>query len=203
MRIVALLAAALFALPNAGPFVGPSDITLDFSKDKLPDGWTISAKEWKVKDGQLVGIGDGALDWAGPITGDFTLQFKGWSAEKTNFEVKLYDVATGEELYTFAFLGRYHTVLDGVKCCMLKGGGFVKVDSKMWIFPGRTFTFEVRSAKAQLQMFLDGELGPVFIDPQPPAPAKGMKMKILASTEGSKDEIRLDDVKVALAAPKK
>jgi len=197
MRTAALLAAALFVLPRSG------ELTLDFSKEKLPDGWSICGKEWKVKEGQLVGIGDGALDWAGPITGDFTLQFKGWSAEKTNFEVKLYDAATNEELYTFAFLGRYHSVLDGVKCCMLKGGGFVKVDSKMWIFPSHQFTFEVRSAKSQLQMFLDGELGPVFIDPQPPAPTKGMKLKILASTEGSKDEVRLDDVKVVLAAPKK
>jgi hypothetical protein len=197
MKGSAALAALLFLAPGAG------DVTLDFSKEKLPEGWSLSGKDWKVKDGQLVGIGDGTLDWAGPIAGDFTLAFKGWSAEKTNFEVKLYDVATGVELYTFAFLGRYHTVLDGVKSCILKGDGFAKVDPKMWIFPGRTFTFEVRCAKAQLQMFLDGALGPIFVDPQPPAPAKGMKLRILASTEGSKDEVRLDDVKVTLAAPKK
>lgn len=197
MKVPAALAFLLFAVPGAG------DVTLDFSKEKLPDGWTIGGKDWKVKEGQLVGIGDGTLDWVGPIAGDFTLQFKGWSAEKTNFEVKLYDVATGAELYTFAFLGRYHTVLDGVKCCILKGDAFVKTDPKMWIFPGRTFTFEVRCAKAQLQMFLDGALGPIFVDPQPPAPAKGMRLRILASTEGSKDEVRLDDVKVTLAAAKK
>jgi len=110
--------------------------------------------------------------------------------------------ATNEELYTFAFLGRYHTVLDGVKCCILKGGGFAKVDPKMWIYPGRQFQFEVRCAKSQMQMFLDGELGPVFTDPAPPAPAKGMKLKILASTEGSKDEVKIDDVKVVSGGKK-
>lgn len=178
------------------------EVALDFSKEKLPDGWSVTNQEWKPKEGQLVGHGDGMLEWAGPLANDFTLTFKGWSAEKTNFEVKLYDAATHEELYTFAFLGRYHSVLDGVKCCILKGPGFAKVDSKMWIYPGRQFTFEVRSAKAQLQMYLDGELGPVFTDPAPPAPAKGMKLKILASTEGSKDEVKIDDVKVVSAVKK-
>jgi hypothetical protein len=193
---------APFALWMALLAARGDEVALDFSKDKLPDGWSLSNKEWKPKDGQLVGHGDGMLEWAGPLASDFTLTFKGWSAEKTNFEVKLYDAATNEELYTFAFLGRYHTVLDGVKCCILKGGGFAKVDSKMWIYPGRQFQFEVRCAKSQMQMFLDGELGPVFTDPAPPAPAKGMKLKILASTEGSKDEVKLDDVKVVSAAKK-
>ena len=92
-------------------------------------------------------------------------------------------------------------LFDGSRV-MSNSSGFAKVDSKMWIYPGRQFTFEVRSAKAQLQMFLDGELGPVFTDPAPPAPAKGMKLKILASTEGSKDEIKIDDVKVVSAVNK-
>ncbi len=173
-----------------------SDVTLDFSSERLPGGWSLRGKEWKVSEGELCGMGDGALQFAGPIAGDFTLSFAGWSAEKTNFEVKLYDAATGRECYTFAFLGRYHSVLDGVKCCMLREDRFVNVDSKMWIFPGRKFTFEVRSAKGQLQMFLDGELGPLFVDPQPLKPEKGLKLEILASTEGSRDAVRLDDVRL-------
>jgi hypothetical protein len=196
-RTTSLLSLALLFAPPRG------DITLDFAKEKLPEGWSLSSKEWAVKEGALAGVGDGSLDFAGPIAGDFTLTFKGFSAEKTNFEVKLYDVASGAELYTFAFLGRYHSVIDGVACCLLKGGNFVGVDKKSWIYPGRAFTFEVRVAKAQFQMFLDGALGPFFVDPSPAAPAKGMRLKILAATEGSKDAVRLDDVKLAFPAPKK
>ena len=174
------------------------DVTLDFAKDgaKLPDGWSIRGREWKVADGELKGLGDGALQFSGPLAADFTLTFKGSAAEKTNFEVKLFDAATGKECYTFAFLGRYHSVLDGVKSCILRESQFVKVDPKTWIYPGRKFAFEVRVAKGQLQMFLDGALGPFFVDPQPLRPEKGMKLEILASTEGSKDEVRLDDVKL-------
>jgi hypothetical protein len=170
------------------------EVALDFSKEKLPDGWSVTNKEWKPKEGQLVGHGDGMLEWAGPLANDFTLTFKGWSAEKTNFEVKLFDVATGKECYTFAFLGRYHSALKCVACCLLRQDGFVAIDPKNWIFPGRKFTLEVRVAKGQFQMFLDGALGPIFVDPQPLVPEKGFKLEILASTEGSKDEIRLDDV---------
>ncbi len=189
VRCVCLLLA--LALGGA-----PESATLDFAKEKLPDGWSVAAKTWKVADGELRGQGDGALDFAVPIGGDFQLTFKGFSAEKANFEVKLYDAADGTELYTFAFLGRYHSVLDGVKCCLLRGGAFVAVDPKMWIFPGRKFTFEVRFAKGRLQMFLDGVLGPLFVDHQPLLPSHGMKLKLLCSTEGSKDEVRLDDVKL-------
>jgi hypothetical protein len=195
-----ILAGAVAAFLIAPP---RGDVTLDFSQSKLPDGWSVSSKAWSVKDGALVGLGDGSLDFAGPIGGDFTLTFKASSAEKTNFEVKLFDAGSGEELYTFAFLGRYHSVLDAVCCCLLKGGNFVAVNKRMWIYPGREFSFEVRVAKGQYQMFLDGELGPLFVDPSPAAPAKGMRLKILAATEGSKDRVQLDDVKVALPAPKK
>jgi len=179
------------------------DVTLDFAKEKLPDGWGLSSKTWQVKDGALNGVGDGALEFAGPIAGDFTLTFKGFAEEKANFEVKLFDGGGSEELYTFAFLGRYHSVLDAVACCMLKGGNFVSVDKKLWIFPGREFTFEVRVAKGQFQMFLDGVLGPFFVDGKPAAPDKGMRLQILAATEGSKDAIRIDDVKLTFPSPKK
>jgi hypothetical protein len=38
MRTAALLAAALFVLPGAAALVGAGELTLDFSKEKLPDG---------------------------------------------------------------------------------------------------------------------------------------------------------------------
>jgi hypothetical protein len=179
-------------------FVAPcaDTVTLDFAKEKLPDGWSVPSKQWKVTGGELVGTGDGELDFAGPIAGDFSLSFSAWSAEKTNFEVKLFDAEKGDELYTFAFLGRYHTVLKCVACCMLRQDRFVTFDPKTWIYPGRKFTLEVRVAKGQLQMFVNGELGPFFVDPQPLRPEKGVKLHVLASTEGSKDEVKLDDVKL-------
>jgi len=189
MRWLGLLVAALA--------VGEGDaVTLDFGREKLPEGWSVRGKEWKVAEGELRGLGDGALGFAGPVGGDFTLVFRGWSAEKTNFEVKLHDLESGRECYTFAFLGRYHSVLDGVKCCILRENRFVAIDPKSWVFPGRKFTFEVRAAKGQFQMLLDGALGPVFVDAQPLLPAKGMRLEILASTEGSRDAVRLDDVEL-------
>jgi hypothetical protein len=189
-------AAAVLALAAGGG----DAVTLDFSKEKLPEGFTTRGKEWKVAGGELQGLGDGALNYAGPIVGDFTLSFQAWSAEKTNFEVKLHDAATGKECYTFAFLGRYHGALKCVACCMLRQDGFVAIDPKMWIYPGRKFTCEVRLAKGQMQMFLDGELGPLFVDPQPLKPEKGFKVEILASTEGSKDAVKLDDVSITFPA---
>jgi len=185
-----LLAAALAAL--AAP--ARDTVTLDFAKEKLPDGWAVTAKSFKVEAGELRFAGDGILDFAGPIAPDFRLTFKGSSAEKASFELKVHDVATGAELYTFAFGGRYHSVLDGVKSSILRGDRFVAVDGRMWIFPGRTFTFEMRSAKGQLQMFLDGVLGPVFVDPQPVATQKGVRLRIIEGTEGSKDKVVIDDV---------
>lgn len=186
--ITAIFAAALAALP-AG-----DTATLDFAAQKLPAGWSIAAGAWKVEQGELRGAGDGALEFVGPIGPDFRLAFAAQSAEKANIEVKLFDAATGEELWTFAFLGRYHSVLDGVKSCLLQGGRFVAVDPRTWIFPGRRFRFEVRAAKGQLQMFLDGALGPFFVDPAPREAKHGLRLRILASTEGSKDAVVLDDV---------
>jgi hypothetical protein len=84
----------------AGISLGGTTILLDFAKEKLPDGWSLGSKQWKVAEGMLRSAGDGSLDFAGPIEGDFTLTFKGWSAEKTNFEVKLVDPDEGHDLYT-------------------------------------------------------------------------------------------------------
>lgn len=201
MRAALLLLSMAFVAPGGG-IDAPDESTLDFSSARMPAGFSLRGASWKVQEGELRGAGDGALEFAGPITGDVTLSFTGWTAEKTNFEVKLTDAATGADCYTFAFLGRYHSVLDGVKFAILRENAFVKTDPKMWIYPGRKFKFEVRIAKGQMQMSLDDELGPLFVDPAPLKPAKGMKLSILASTEGTKDAVRLDDVKLALAAPK-
>ncbi|MBL8842972.1 MAG: hypothetical protein JNL90_15750 [Planctomycetes bacterium] len=202
-----LAATSLAAPPLAAPLLAaplaalPESTTLDFAKEKLPDGWVVATKSGKVIDGELRFSGDGALTFAGPISSDFRFTCKGMSAEKANFELKVEDATTGAELYTFAFLGRYHSALDGVKCCLLRQDGFVAIDPRMWTFPGRWFTFEMRAAKGQLQMFLDGTLGPVFVDPQPLAPAKGIRLRLLVATEGSKDEVRLDDVTLEWRKP--
>ena len=120
------------------------------------------------------------------------------TAEKANVEVKLFDASGKKELYTFAFLGQYHRALVAVKSCILKGDNFVSVNPRMWIFPGRTFNFEVRAVKRQFQMFLSGELGPVFADPEPDASIDGgVRVKIVLATEGKKDEVHLDNVKIA------
>lgn len=187
--LFALLAA--FATPEK-----PESIGNDFSKPLAPP-WSVTSKEWKVDKDALVGAGGGALECSQTIRGDFTLTFEGWSGEKTNFEVKLFDKDGRKELYTFAFLGRYHSVLDGPKSCILKGNAFVAKDAKMWIFPGRAFEFEVRRAKNQFQMFLNGEIGPAFVDDVGPA-LDEFRLQILASPEGSKDAIRIDDVRVVL-----
>ncbi|MSR47406.1 MAG: hypothetical protein EXS13_10140 [Planctomycetes bacterium] len=211
-RVLVLLLAAtatIFFAPMLEPTssaaasaLAPVDsVTLDFAKQQLPDGWSLSSKAWKVEGGELRGVSDGMFEFAGPIADDFKLSFRAETSEKANVEVKLYDAESGTELYTFAFLGRWHSVLDGVKCCMLRGGNFVAVDSKMWIFPGRRFTFEVRRAKGQMQMFLDGVLGPLFVDPQPLIAAKGIKLRVLVSTEGSKDKVVIDDVTLEHAKP--
>jgi hypothetical protein len=202
IRSAAVVLAAALAAVAAGFAAAPGDsITLDFAKEKLPDGWSVAAKSFKVEEGELRFAGDGLVDFAGPIAPDFRMTFKGSSAEKASFELKVFDVATGAELYTFAFGGRWHSVLDGVKSSILRADRFVAVDSKMWIFPGRKFTFEMRSAKGQLQMYLDGVLGPFFVDSQPVATPKGVKLKIIESTEGSKDRVTLDDIVLEYSKP--
>lgn len=167
---------------------------LDFTKNELPSGWTFP-KSWKVEGGELRGEGSGQFERTAPLSGDFTITFDAWFEEKGSIELKIVDPKTEQEYYTFAFGGRYHPVLDGVKCCILKENKFVNVNSKMWIFPGRMFHFEVRRAKNQFQMFLNQELGPVFVDPAPPE-GESYRIRFVAGTEGKKDKIRIDNIKI-------
>lgn len=199
------IATALFlGLPNAASPQGKDNkkqaepvLTLDFQKAELPPGWSISNKTWKVEGGELRGEGGGTLDLATPVSGDFTITFDAWFEEKGSIELKILDADAKKEYYTFAFGGMYHPVLDGVKSSILKENGFVNVDSKMWIFPGRMFHFEVRSAKSQYQMFLNSVLGPVFADPAPPA-AEQYRIRFVTGTESKKDKIRMDNIKIEL-----
>jgi len=176
-------------------FAPEDQVSLDFSGKDLPADWR-SSRNWKVEQGELRGLGDGWLEWSKPVPRDFTLTFSAWTEEKANVEVKLYDPKGEQELYTFAFMGRYHPVLDGVKSAILKADRFVAQNPRMWIFPGRMFAFELRSAKGAFQMFLSNELGPVFRDEAPPE-AREFRLRILCSTEGKRDQVRLDDVKVS------
>jgi hypothetical protein len=66
----------------------------------------------------------------------------------------------------------------------------------MWIFPGRSFEFEVRRAKNQQQMFLNGVLGPFYVDEAPPPADTKYKLRILVSIEGKDSKLRLDDVRI-------
>lgn len=195
------IAVALLAAPSARSQEKEGrhperEVRLDFSGPEIPAGWACS-KRWKVEEGELRGKGDGFLERAIPSSGDFTLEFDASTAEKANVEVKLLDPKDDAVLYTFAFLGRYHSVLDGVKSCILAGDRFVAVNPRMWIFPGRTFRFEVRRAKAQFQMFLSRELGPVYVEPKPLPDGTSFKIRILVSTEGKDDAVRLDNVRLA------
>jgi hypothetical protein len=195
-RITALTIVTLLALAGGQSKKDSGDEKLDFQKAELPAGWSIPNKNWRVEEGELRGEGGGALERS-TVRGDFTLAFDAWTEEKANVEVKVHDAKTNEEIFTFAFLGRYHSVLDGVKSCILKGNNFANVNSKMWIFPGRTFRFEVRAVKGQYQMFLNGELGPFFADKEPIAADRDLRIQILISTEGKKDKIRIDNVSIA------
>ncbi|MBK7876813.1 MAG: hypothetical protein IPJ77_13900 [Planctomycetes bacterium] len=184
----------LVAAPSPRFAAEDKDVVQDFSKP-LAAPWSVTSKTWKVEGGELRGTGDGALDYAGPLGPDFTLTFRAKTSEKANVEVKLYDETGAKELYTFAFLGKYHSVLDGVKSCILKGERFVNVDPKTWIYPGRTFDLEVRRAKGQHQMFVNGALGPFFVDEAPPGGTQ-FRLKILVSCEGKDDAVVIDDVKI-------
>lgn len=182
------------------PFLsGAETITLDFTQEKLPAGWSLTNPTWKAGQGRLEGTGDGELEFAGPVTGDFTLRFTGWISGKGNLELKTLDRATGEDVYSFAFLGRYHRVLEGVKNCILRENYFVSVDPKQWIYPGRSFTCEIRVSQGRYQMFLDGEAGPDFTDPQPLRPPQGTKLRLQARFDRSQDRVRFENVQLILA----
>jgi hypothetical protein len=152
-----------------------------------------------VEVGELHGTGAGYLELVDPIAGDFTLTFRAKTAEKANVEVKLLDEKGEKVLYTLAFLGRYHDVLDGPKSCILKQDRFVSVSSRMWIFPGRVFSFKAERLKDSFAMTLDKDKGPSFTDDSPPPEAARLRLRIAFDPEGKDDAVRLDDVELQLA----
>jgi hypothetical protein len=173
----------------------------EFSKKELDKCWSIKGA-FAPEEGELRGKGGGWLEYAPDLAGDFTLTFQAWTEEKANVEVTLVDPKSGKPAYTFAFLGLYHSALDGVKSCILKDDAFVNVNPKMWIFPGRMFTFEVRREKSEYQMFLDHELGPFFVDEHPPANADQLRLRLNFSAPGPRDKFRVDNVTIAVPAKK-
>jgi hypothetical protein len=46
-------------------------------------------------------------------------------------------------------------------------------------------------------MFLNGVLGPVFVDDAPDPGTSELRLHILATTEGPKDKVRIDDVRIS------
>ena len=172
-------------------------VTADFSGRGLPKRWRVSSKDWKVTGGELRGTGNGYLEYDRTLKEDFVLAFDGWTEEKAGIEVQLVEPDGEEALYIFAFLGRYHPVLDGVKFAILKGSRFVSVNPRMWIFPGRVFRFEVRCVKNQYQMFLNRELGAVFQDPDPGEPPP-FRIRIRYDGEDSGDTVRLDSLRLEI-----
>jgi hypothetical protein len=166
----------------------------DFSGKDVGKDWKLTSDAWKVEGGQLCGAGAGSLRCLRPLTGDFVLTFDGWTEEKANVEVALTDKSGEKRLLTFAFIGTFHTALGGPRSCILKGERFVAVEPRMWIFPGRTFGFEVRRAKNQFQMFLSRELGPVFTDEAPDADLDEVFVRIDVATAGPRDKLKLDNV---------
>lgn len=194
--LVISLLAALLALPLAP---GPKEkrvVNVDFSTRRLPQDWRVSNKTWKIDQGELRGEGNGTLEFKKKLEGDFALSFDGWVEEKGNIEIVLTDPKSKECYFVFAFLGSYHPVLDGVKSAILKGNRFVAVDPRMWIFPGRDFSFEVRRARHQYQMFLDGELGPVFEDKEPEM--EEFLLKISYGAGHKKESVVIDNVRLVI-----
>ena len=204
MRIPLLcLAAALFAaLPAAteDPEIQTVAKT-DFSEKQLSAEWALTSTSWGIEEGEMRGKGPGVLFCTKSMEGDFKLTMNAWMEQKANVEIQLIDPKTDAAYFTFVFMGKYHSVLDGVKSAILKDNNFVSIDPKMWIFPGRMFSFEVRREGNEFQMFLDHELGPYFVDDKSPSPMKDFIVRISILTEGVRDKVRMDDV--VLTAPKK
>lgn len=190
--------SALALLLLAGIAAAPQDperATLDFAGKTIPPDWHLAAKSHRLLDGELVVEGGGTLDWSQPLQDKATVTLAVRSEEKANVEVHLLD-DRGEVRYAFAFLGQFHPALERVACAILRDNRFVHVNPRLWLYPGRKFELEVRRAKNQFQMFVDGELAGVFVDPQPVA-GKELKLRIAWATEGERDKVHLDDVKVA------
>jgi len=200
MRVCLIsLVAVVLALSFSRALTAPKEkkiVTVDFSTRRVPSDWRVTTKKWKIDQGELRGEGSGALEYKKKLKGDFTLSFDGWTEEKANIEIVLVDPKSKECFFCFAFLGSYHRVLDGVKSAILKGNRFVSVDPRMWIFPGRDFSFEVRRARNQYQMFLDGLAGPAFTDPDPEM--EEFLLKISASTGDKKESVSLDNVRLVV-----
>jgi hypothetical protein len=201
MKIVLpLLAACALCSSPAPPHAAPSEdvVELDFESGKLPEDWSVSSGEWKVRRGVLDGRGPGYLQLDVPRSGDFRLSFRAWTEEKANVEVKLIDPDTGREMWTFAFLGTYHSILDGPKSCILRNNHFVNVDARTWIFPGRWFDFRVRARSDQYEMFLNDALAPRFVDEDAPEEAPRWLLRIQHGPELEDTRFELDDVKLEM-----
>ena len=173
----------------------------EFSKKELDKCWNLKGG-WAPEEGELRGKGAAWIDYVPEVPGDFTLTFQAWTEEKANVELMLVDPKTGVPVYVFSFGGLYRNVLDGVKSAILRENYFIKsaVCSKMWIYPGRMFTYEVRREKNGYEMYLDHELGPFFVDENPPANADHLKLRLNFNTSGSRDKFRVDNVTLSVPA---
>jgi len=193
--VVSFLVSAAVLLMGLAGAGGEVVVNEDFSGRSPGKDWKVSNGAWKVANGELLGAGEGYLEFKSPLPADFVLTFEAMTEEKANVEVHLVD-RRGKAVFAFAFLGRYHPVLDGVKCCLLKNNTFVSVNSRMWIFPGRKFLFEVRRARNQYQMFLNRELGPFFLDPAPPENLEDLRLRITYAPEGKRDKVHIDNIRI-------
>src|SRR2546428_7544303 len=126
------MAIFLFLLPLSGSSGKEETVKEEFSGGSPGKDWKVSAESWKVAEGELRGKGDGFLGFTKTLSGDFLLKFDAQTEEKANLEVTLLDKTGKKALYTFAFLGKYHPVLDGPKSAILKYDRFVSVSSRMW-----------------------------------------------------------------------
>jgi hypothetical protein len=170
--------------------------SLDLTGKSLPADWHLTAKSHQLANGELVADGGGSLEWAQALQDKATIALTVLTEEKANVEVHLVD-DKGRSRYAFAFLGQYHQVLERVAVAILRDDRFVASNPKLWLYPGRKFELEVRRAKGQFQMFVNGELGAVFVDDKA-VDGKDLKLRICWATEGGKDKVHLQGVKVAL-----
>lgn len=198
MITLRLLVASGMLISSASPLENSEReiIELDLSGKTIGEDWKVTSGTVKVENKELVGTGAIRLESARTFSDDFLLTFEAMTEEKANIEIKLLDETGKRELYTFAFLGRYHTVLDGVKSAILKEDVFVKVDSRMWIFPGRFFKFKVERSGKDFKMFLNGQAGPEFKDPGAAAALKNFRIRILHDSESAWDRARFKNVKL-------
>jgi len=192
--LLAFLSIAFVRDPQQGP-QEPATVKLDLSGKSLPAGWRLTAAAHELANGELVATGGGTLDWQEPLADRTNMTVGVLTEEKANVEVHLVD-GKGKVRYAYAFLGQFHPSLERVALAMLKDDHFVQVNPRLWLFPGRAFQLEVRRARNQFQMFLNGELGPVFSDPDAVNGAD-LHLRVVWVTEGAKDKVHLRSVSVA------